>query len=81
MIYLNFHYEIDIKIDGSDSIGIQFLFRYLIFLVAFASPYLFYSLFEGKNYFKSPLILLLIFLSPAIFSWKMVMNTDLHLSK
>jgi Type II CAAX prenyl endopeptidase Rce1-like len=80
MIYLNFHYAIDIKIDELDSIGIQFLIRYLVFLIAFALPYFFYFLLEGKNYFKSPLILLLIFLSPAIFSWKMVMNTDLHLS-
>ncbi|HEU5166455.1 MAG TPA: CPBP family glutamic-type intramembrane protease [Chitinophagaceae bacterium] len=80
MIYLNFHYEVDIKIDEFDSIGIRFLIRYVTFLIAFALPYLFYFLLEGKNYFKSPLILLLIFLSPAIFSWKMVMNTDLHLS-
>ena len=80
MIYLNFYYAIDLKIDEFDSVGIEFLMRYLIFLIAFALPYLFYSLFERKNYFKSPLILLLIFLSPAIFSWKMVMNTELHLS-
>ena len=80
MIFLNFHYAIDIKIDEFDSIGVQFLLRYLIFLIAFALPYLFYFLFERKNYFQSPLILFLIFLSPAIFSWKIVMNSDLHLS-
>ena len=80
MIYLNFYYKIDLKIDEFDPIIIQFLCRYLLFLIAFALPYLFYFLFEGKNYFKSPLILLLIFLSPAIFSWKMVMNTEFHLS-
>jgi len=80
MIYLNFHYAIDLKIDKFEPIAIQFFCRYLIFLIAFALPYLFYLLFEGKNYFKSPLILLLIFLSPAIFSWKMVMNTEVHLS-
>jgi len=80
MIYLNFHLVIDSRIDEFDSIGIQFLVRYLIFLIAFALPYLFYYLLAGKNYFQSRLILLLIFLSPAIFSWKMVMNTELHLS-
>jgi hypothetical protein len=80
MIYLNFHYKIDQKIDEFDLIIIQFSCRYLVFLVAFALPYLFYFLFEGKKYFKSPLILLLIFLSPAIFSWKMIMNTEFHLS-
>ena len=80
MIFLNFHYEIDLKIDEFESITIQFFCRYLLFLLAFALPYFFYFLFEGKNYFKSPLILLLIFLSPAIFSWKMEMSTDFHLS-
>ena len=80
MIYLNFYYVIDIKIDQVDSIGTQFLIRYLIFLTAFALPYLFYFVFEEKKYFTDPLILLLIFLSPAVFSWKMVMNTYLPLS-
>ena len=80
MIYLNFHYGIDLRIDEFDPIIIQFFCRYLVFSIAFALPYLFYFLFEGKNYFKSPLILLLIFLSPAIFSWKIVMSTDFHLS-
>ena len=80
MIYLNFYYEIDIMIDEFDWVSVRFLIRYLVFWIAFALPYFFYFLFEGKKYFKSPLILLLIFLSPAIFSWKMVMNTDFHLS-
>ena len=61
MIYLNFHYAIDSKIDEVDSIGIEFLIRYLVFLIAFALPYLFYFFLEGKNYFKAPLILLLYF--------------------
>ena len=80
MIYLNFHYGIDYTIDELDAVAVQFFYRYLVFLIAFALPYSFYFLLEGKNYFKSPLILLLIFLSPAIFSWKMVMNTTFHLS-
>jgi len=80
MIYLNFHYGIDNNIDELESIAVQFFYRYLVFLIAFALPYFFYFLLQGKNYFKSSLILLLIFLSPAIFSWKMVMSTDLHLS-
>lgn len=80
MIYLNFHYAIDLRIDGLEPTAFQFFCRYLIFLIAFALPYFFYFRFEGKNYLKSPLILLLIFLSPAIFSWKMVMSTEFHFS-
>lgn len=78
MIYVNFQYYIDPWID-SHSITAAFVYRYFTFLVAFALPYLFYVL-QGKNYFKHPLILLLIFLSPAIFSWKMVMPTEFPLS-
>lgn len=78
LIYLNFHYTIDPWID-SHSIAVAFSCRYLTFLIAFALPYFFYFL-QGKKYLKNPLILLLIFLSPAIFSWKMVMPTELPLT-
>jgi hypothetical protein len=79
MIYLNFHYGIDNRIDNLNSIAASFYYRYLIILIAFALPYVFY-LIKGKNYFKSLLIFALIILSPAIFSWKMAMSTQLHLS-
>ena len=78
MIFANFHYDIDPWVDAH-SVPATFLFRYFTFLIAFGLPYFFYFL-QGKNYFKHPLILLLILLSPAIFSWKMVMPTDLYLS-
>ena len=79
LIYFNFHYSIDYKIDNLNSARASFFYRYLIFLIAFALPYFFY-VFQGKNYFKNRLILLLILLSPAIFSWKMAMPTELRLS-
>jgi len=79
MIYFNFHYGIDYKIEVVGSVTAAFFYRYLIFLIAFALPYFFYVL-QRKNYFKNRLILFLILLSPAIFSWKMVMNTQFHLS-
>jgi len=78
-IFLNFHYNLDYKIDAHNSIAASFYYRYLLFLIAFALPYLFYLL-QGKNYFKSLLISFLILISPAIFSWKMAMSTDVHLS-
>ncbi len=79
LIYLNFHYDLDNKIDDHNSIAASFYYRYLIFLIAFGLPYLFYFL-QGKNYFKSLLIFFLILISPAIFSWKMAMSTEVHLS-
>ena len=80
LIFLNFHFHIDQYISHQNSIYLYFFLRYLIFLIAFAIPYLFYYLLSGKNYFKTPLIIFLIFLAPAIFSWKMAMSTEIHLS-
>jgi hypothetical protein len=80
LIYLNYHFALDSKIDNLNSIAASFWFRYIIFLVAFALPYLFYFLLEGKNYFKNSLISFLVIISPAIFSWKIAMSTQLPLS-
>lgn len=80
MIFLNFQYGIDDKIESLDSIPAAFYYRYLIFLIAFALPYLFTFIFKDKNYFKSTLVSCLIIIAPAIFSWKLAMNTDLYLS-
>jgi len=79
LIFLNFYYGIDHKIDNLNSTAASFFYRYSIFLIAFALPYVFYT-YLGKNYFKHRLIFLLIFLSPAIFSWKMAMDTQFQLS-
>lgn len=79
-IFLNFHFRADQFIDNRDSVFDSFYLRYLIFLTAFALPYLFYLLFAGKSYVKSSLVSFLIIISPAIFSWKMAMNTGMQLA-
>jgi hypothetical protein len=48
-------------------------------LIAFALPYFFYLL-QDKNYFKNPMIVFLVIISPAIFSWKMAMSTEINVS-
>ena len=78
MIYLNYCYGIDARIDGFNSVAASFFYRYIIFLIAFALPYFFYLLM-GKNYFKTPMIRFLVIISPAIFSWKMAMSTELQI--
>jgi len=80
LIFLNFHFSIDDKIDSYHSVYYSFFSRYIIFLIAFAVPYVFYLLFTGKKYFKRPLILFLILIAPAIFSWKIAMNTDIYIT-
>lgn len=79
MIWINFHYKVDDFISKGGSKAAHFYFRYFIFLVAFALPWCFYYFFEGKNYFKYTLLSVLIFISPAIFSWKMAMDTGFRI--
>jgi hypothetical protein len=80
MIFLNYHFHIDEFIDNKNSVFDSFYYRYLIFLTAFAIPYFSYYLFAGKKYLRSRLVLFLIIISPAIFSWKIAMNTGMQLS-
>jgi len=79
MIWINFHYKVDDFISNSQSKATHFYYRYFIFLAAFALPWCFYYFFERKNYFKNTLVSVLIFISPAIFSWKMAMDTGFRI--
>jgi hypothetical protein len=80
MIYINFFFGVDKWIDSQGSVVASFFYQYLIFLTAFALPYLFYYVFTGKNYFNKPFFIFLVFLSPALFSWKMAMPTQTMLT-
>jgi hypothetical protein len=80
LIYLNYRYGIDSFIESQNSVAASFYFRYLVFLIALSLPYAFYYLLAGKNYFKSSLVSFLIIISPALFSWKIAMSTELPLS-
>lgn len=80
LIYINYHYGVESFIGNQNSVSASFYYRYLIFLIAFSIPYFFYLVFIGKNYFKSSLLSFLIIISPAIFSWKIAMNTGIFLS-
>ena len=80
LIYLNFHFNINQYIDDKNSVFASFCFRYMIFLTAFTLPYFFCYLLQRRNYFKSNRFIFFIIIAPAIFSWKIAMNTDIHLS-
>ena len=81
LIFLNFHYGVDDRIDNYNSLYTSFCLRYIIFFTAFAIPYFFYLLFTGKNYFKSPLASFLILIAPAIFSWKIALNSEMYFTE
>lgn len=78
LIWVNYYYRIDLFISNTYSSTSYFFLRYLVFLAAFTLPWYFYYLSNTKNYFKNPLFLFLVFISPAIFSLKMSMSTSIR---
>lgn len=81
LIFLNYSVGIDTWISNHHSFFASFIFRYCIFLIAFAVPYFFYLLVNGKNYFRITHFLFLVILAPAIFSLKIALNFPLHFSQ
>src|SRR5215210_2235888 len=77
LIFLNYHYFIDKNISNHRSFLYSFISRYLIFLTAFALPYLFYRLLKKRNYTANPVFLFLLVLAPAIFSLKIALDIPL----
>src|SRR5689334_14257876 len=78
LIFLNYYFKMDGWISSHNSFAINFICRYLIFLLAFALPYLFYLVINKRDYFSSPLFVFLLFIAPAIFSLKVALNIPLH---
>ena len=80
LIFLNYFLKSDSYISDQNSFWASFICRYCIFLFAFAAPYSFYFLLNGKNYFSNKLFSLLVIIAPAIFSLKIALNIPLHFS-
>lgn len=76
-IYVNYHFELYRKIHGSP-VQIQYACWLLVFLIAFALPYIIYSLATGKPLFSNTSFIALVILAPALFAWKMVYNINVH---
>jgi hypothetical protein len=80
LIYFNYHFSLDERISRYSSFTTSFWCRFLVFLVAFGGPYLFYQLAGSKNNFKHPSFITLLLVAPAIFSLKIALVIPLHLS-
>jgi len=76
LIFLNYHFDADNYIKKQHSFAFSFISRYALFLLAFAVPYLIYRFIAKRKYPSSPVFILLLFLAPAIFSFKSAI--DLH---
>ena len=78
-IYINYNYGLNhfiSSLPGSQ----QYLCWYLVFLTAFSFAYILLSVFHRQPVFQNKNFLLLFFLVPAIFSWKMVFDPAIHFS-
>jgi len=76
-IFINYYYNINHRISGLENWQ-QYLFWYLVFLTAFSFPYFLYSIFRKHHVFRRNEFLFLLFLSPLLFSWKMVYDIELN---
>jgi hypothetical protein len=81
LIFLNYYFRIDAEIGKQNSFLISFFSRYIIFLVAFALPYLFYRIISKKKFISSPVFLFLVIIAPAIFSLKSALHLSFRFSE
>ena len=79
LVFLNYYYKVDDWI-SNHSFAPSFFYRYCIFFAAFAIPYFFYWNTRGNNFPADKNFLFLLCIAPAIFSLKIVLNTNLSIS-
>src|SRR6185295_2003020 len=81
LIYLNYHYRLEWWLTIRQTIAWPaFAGHYVIFITAFALPYIFCSLAEKKKFFHNKPFIILLVTAPAIFSLKMALRTELPFS-
>ena len=78
-IFINYYYGLNHYISTLAD-GQQYLSWYVVFLAAFAFPYILTALFSQQPIFNNKNFLLLFLIAPAIFSWKMAFDLDVHFS-
>jgi hypothetical protein len=70
LVFLNYYSGINSRISIQPD-HVQWLYWYVIFFGGFSFTYLLPLFFLKENYFNKPAFLMLVFLAPAIFAWKM----------
>src|SRR4051812_20594089 len=78
-IFINYYSGLNRKISVLNQSS-QYLCWYLVFLIAFSFAYISLALFRKEWIFRNRDFLLLLLVAPAIFSWKMVGNTNFKIS-
>ena len=76
LIYLNFHNHLEFNLANTELLlWPAFTGRYLLFALAFALPYLYCDIIGKKNFFDSKPFMILLVVTPAIFSLKMALTS------
>lgn len=70
-IYINYHFRLNHNI-GLLPDALEYASWYCVFLIAFLFGYFLQAAFTRSNIFRNKKFLALLFIAPAIFSWKMV---------
>jgi len=74
-IFINYYFRLNRCISNLDN-KYQYTSWYFIFLLAFSFAYILYALFKKQPIFKNQNFLWLLFIAPAIFSWKMAFDVS-----
>src|SRR5689334_9604327 len=77
-IFSNYFFDLNGKIFHASE-WIQYSYWYGLFLAAFSFPYILYSGLGLHQPFRHKRFLILVFLAPLLFSWKMVYDIELSL--
>ena len=80
LIFANYYFRIDDQLHDNPSFMTRFAGRYIIFLIAFGLPYLFYSLVSKQELLQQPPFVFLVLLAPAIFSLKAGLVLNIKIS-
>ena len=78
-IFVNYYFDLNgmiYQLNGSA----QYIGWYLVFLTAFGFPYFLLSTFSTQRIFGNNNFLLIFLIAPAVFSWKMVFDLDVHVA-
>ena len=76
-IFINYYFGLNHHISTLGDAQ-QYLSWYLVFLLAFSFAYILLAVFHHQPVFKNKNFLFLFFIAPAIFSWKMVFDIEIH---
>ncbi|HVE60600.1 MAG TPA: CPBP family intramembrane glutamic endopeptidase [Chitinophagaceae bacterium] len=76
LIFINYYFKLNDQINAYGEI-LQYASWYVIFLIAFSFAYILLAYFKKSSIFKNRAFLLLLFIAPLLFAWKMGASIDL----